>query len=382
MITGVARSGTTLLSECLDHHPNILSFPDPMNELFKGFIQFAYYKVTGKRKPAEYPIDHFFFSGDPQVSQFLNETDFNHEIPDFLRVGLLERISTRGGRFCLSLKETVKACRAQRFDELILEILTLLCDKAPKKDRLYIGFKDAWCEQLLLPLSRSFPNMRFINIIRDPRAVISSNYHSRSKYPLFFSVRDWRKSVYYSWKYRFSSQEMRGKFIYLRYEDLVESPEKTLEKVADFLKVVPSREMLSSQFKKPNSSYGSVTDTQTISYQSKEKWKSSFPEDLRRQVEVYCLPEMEKMGYRSLSAHGFLSAFLCTFSGQQIPYDQLGEWCRKMIPKRSIYSTLWQFMNSGLEFVRTCLYRMDLKYKPSLRKFFYSEEYYQWLKGS
>jgi len=380
MITGVARSGTTLLAECLDHHPHILCFPDPMNELFKGFIHFAYDKVSGEKKPAGYPIDHFFFSGNPKVSQFLDDTDFKHDIPDFLRDELLERISKRGGRFCPSLKNTVKECQANRFDELILEILALLYKEAAPKDCLRLGFKDAWCEQLLLPLSKTFPDMKFINIIRDPRAVISSNFHSKSKYPLFFSVRDWRKSVYYSWKYQFDSLPLRERFFYLKYEDLVECSEKTLEKVTAFLKVSPCNEMLSRPFRKPNSGYADVEDTQTISHQSKEKWKINFPKNLRTQVEVYCLPEMRKMGYSSQFSHGFASTLLHTFLGQQIPYEQLGEWCRKIIPGKILYRTFWQWMNAGLEFLRICLYRMSCKYKPLIGSFFYNEQYYQWLK--
>jgi hypothetical protein len=380
MITGVARSGTTLLSECLDHHPNILCFSDPMNELFKGFFHFAYYKVSGEKKPAGYPIDHFFFSGDSKVSRFIDSTNFKHEIPDYLRSQLLDRISKRGGKFCPALKDTAQNCQANRFDELILEILLILYKHTPVKDCFRIGFKDAWCEQLLLPLSKTFPNMKFINIIRDPRAVICSNFYSKSKYPLFLSVRDWRKSVFYSWKYQFDSLELKSRFLSLKYEELVENPEKILQQATSFLNVAPSQDMISLKFKKPNSSYENAHDTQTISNESKERWKTDLPGNLRAQIEVYCLPEMKKMGYTNQPEQSGSSPAMHVLLGGAISYDQLGEWCRNLVPVKPFYYTVWQFANTVLELCRLWIYKIDSQSSQLVARFFYKPQYYKWLK--
>ena len=69
----------------------------------------------------------------------------------------------------------------------------------------------------------------FINVIRDPRAVIASNFsYSRNhRYPILFNIRDWRKSIYYSWRVnnKFKSKKY---FQIIKYEDLIKNTNKTL----------------------------------------------------------------------------------------------------------------------------------------------------------
>ena len=59
MVTGLARSGTTLLAGCLDHHPRIMCIADPMNEFFKGFMRYVYYRVEGERRVLVTPLTIF-----------------------------------------------------------------------------------------------------------------------------------------------------------------------------------------------------------------------------------------------------------------------------------------------------------------------------------
>lgn len=383
LVTGLARSGTTLLSECLDHHPKLMCIADPMNEFFKGFMRYAYLKVEGERKSVGYPIDHFFFSGSQAVSRFVDETDFNHPIPEYLKTEILERIAERDGEYCPEIIEPVKKCKATRFDDLFIEIVQLLFDTYGEEGTECFGVKTAWCEQLLKPLSRSFPNMSFVNIIRDPRAVIASNYQAEgSRFPLFLNIRDWRKSVYYNWKYANLDAEMAGRFIGVRYEDLVAEPEKVLHSVTDMIGVEYSDEMTGRGFKKANSSYGDAASASSgISKGSRDKWKQVLPEGIIQQIEAYCATEMNLLDYpNSLPEVDKSNTSLLAL--EDIKYETMSGWCHDLVQGKAYYEGNWKNINVQLEMIRFLLLLDPVRNNnPALlSSFFYHPAYFDWLR--
>lgn len=384
LVTGLARSGTTLLSECLDHHPKLMCIADPMNEFFKGFMRYAYLKVEGERKSVGYPIDNFFFSGSQKVNAFVDATDFNHPIPEYLKTEILNRIAERDGEYCPEIIEPVKLCKATNFEDLFLEILQLLFDTYGEPGTECFGVKTAWCEQLLKPLSRSFPNMSFVNIVRDPRAVIASNYQAEgSRFPLFLNIRDWRKSVYYNWKYQFDDAGLKDRFIGVRYEDLVAQPEQVLKLVTDMIGVEYSDEMTSKGFKKPNSSYAVESSTTGISKRSKDKWKEVLPQGVISQTEAYCGCEMKLLNY-PLSLPEIAKDAETLLALEDITFESLSGWCQELVQGKNYYEGTWKSSNVNLEVIRFALLNDPVENNnPALvSAFFYQSAYYQWLRSA
>jgi hypothetical protein len=384
LVTGLARSGTTLLSECLDHHPTLMCIADPMNEFFKGFMRYAYLKVKGEKKSVGYPIDNFFFSGDQKVSAFIDSTDFNHPIPDYLKTEILSRIAERDGEYCPEIIETVQQCKAATFDGLFIEIVQLLFDTYGEEGTECFGVKTAWCEQLLKPLSRSFPNMSFVNIVRDPRAVIASNYQAEgSRFPLFLNIRDWRKSVYYNWKYQFDDAEMKDRFIGVRYEDLVAQPEEVLRSITDMIGVEYSNEMTSRGFKKPNSSYQVEGEAKGISKGSKDKWKEVLPKGVISQTEAYCGLEMRLLNY-PLSLPEVYNDAETLMALEDISYESMSAWCDDLVQGKVYYEGTWKRINVDLELIRFALLKdvIENNNPALLSAFFYHQAYYQWLRNT
>src|SRR3989338_1701934 len=335
MVSGVARSGTTLIAECLNQHPRMICAPDPLAEFFRGEI--------------------------------------------------LERISGRGGYFCPEIREPVKSCASRSFDGLFLEIMNLLYRGSEKNGCVYAGFKDAWCEQLFLPMSRTFPGMKFIHILRDPRSVVSSNFMSDSPYPLLFNIRDWRKSVYYSWKYQTAESELKGRVITVRYEALVSQPAEILKNVADFLGVPYEESMVHGKFKAPNTSYqekGGVAGPAKpggISGEFREKWKQYLSEELRIQIEKFCLPEMIALGYGDIHPRTVETGDVGLLFQHDISYDRLGPWCRQIVGGRFFYSTPWRLYHRTIELRRLKLYRKGTAPSDEAARFFHEPEYFNWL---
>ena len=384
LVTGLARSGTTLLSECLDHHPQMMCIADPMNEFFKGFMRYAYYKVENERKNVGYPIDNFFFSGSKRVSQFIDETDLNHPIPDYLKAEILARIALRDGEYCPEIIEPLKYCKATTFDGLYLEILQLLFDAYGEPGTLCYGIKTAWCEQLLKPLARTFPNMTFVNIIRDPRAVIASNYQDKgSRFPILFNIRDWRKSVYYDWKYQHSDPILENRFVGVAYEDILANPEMVLKKITDLVGLEYSEEMIWRGFKQPNSSYAVKSDTKGISSASKNKWMEILPKDIVLQTETYCGTEMEKLNYKKLFPDKAPDINSLTLM-EDNTYEFLSEWCKELVQRKKYYENTWHIYNTYLETIRLVLLKDDINCNnlSMIDDFFYDHKYFLWLRNN
>ena len=134
MVTGLARSGTTLLSECLDHHPRVMCISDMMNELLKGFVRYAYYQVENEKKSDSYPLDNLFFSGSKKVIQFINESNLKHKIPAYLRKEIISKTIQRDGGYNPEIIEHIRKCQALSFDLLFLEIMEILYGLYGKKN--------------------------------------------------------------------------------------------------------------------------------------------------------------------------------------------------------------------------------------------------------
>jgi len=376
-VTGVARSGTTLLTQCLNHHPKIMCVGDAIDEFFRGFVHFAYFKIKSKKMDPLYPIDNFFFSGDVNVSNFIDCTDFKHEIPTFLRTRILERCIKRGGYFCPEIRIPLKNCKAARFDLLFVEIMKIFFHYYGKPSCGYYGLKVGFCEQMIAPLARTFPNMKFILILRDPRAIVSSNYFSGKCYPVFFNIRDWRKSVFYAWKYR-NDPVLKARVIATKYENVVSSPEATLKSLTRFLGLEYSMDMLNINFKSANTSYDVGADVKCVSKDFQSRWRSMLPAYLRSQVEMCCYPEMKMTGYGDyLPLPRDVFHFLLGFFKKTIPYKVLSDWCKKLLPPGIIYSTYWKACQFVLEAKRFQMYKRGSDNLSKIKHFFYDPRYFR-----
>ena len=384
MVTGLARSGTTLLSECLDHHPRVMCISDMMNELLKGFVRYAYYQVENEKKSDSYPLDNLFFSGSKKVIQFINESNLKHKIPAYLRKEIISKTIQRDGGYNPEIIEHIRKCQALSFDLLFLGIMEILYGLYGKKNLVIFGIKTTWCEQLISPLSNTFPNMVFINLLRDPRAVVASNYMSseNTRYPLFVNIRDWRKSVYYSWKYQHQDKHISDKFLSVKYEDLVDNPMGVMRKISVFIGVKYNRLMVESSFKQPNTSYKNIDNIGSISKNHKEKWKEVLSKDFILQIESYCSAEMNRLGYTQMYSNIALED--CSLmSMKQIGYESIPKWCDEVVQNKEYYEETWIKYNSLLELTRMTVLKSTNNTKNSriINDFFYEKDYFNWLRS-
>ncbi|KPD22106.1 sulfotransferase family protein [Idiomarina zobellii] len=216
-ILGNPRSGTSLFRLMLNNHPKIAVPPEC------GFCEWLYEEFAGTKLNIK-------IYGDFLRKVFSTKKFETWEL-DFDEV------------FSLIIEN-----KPTTYQELVLEIYRAYANKANKKAELF-GDKNNYYISRVRKLEKIFPECRKIFIVRDGRDVACSyldlsnkKLNSRYKPNLTADIKDiaeeWKKSV------EVMLQWVNKGAIYIRYEDLVNSPINTLKEVCDFLSVTFSEEML------------------------------------------------------------------------------------------------------------------------------------------
>jgi hypothetical protein len=219
-VVGAARSGTTLLQRMLDAHPQLAV----VNETYwvpRKFLERNGLTREGVVTPALLP-------------KLLASPKFSHMgVTEEDLVGLLSEFeSVRYDRFVARIFDLYAARRGKQFAG----------DKTPG----YV--RRIW---LVHPL---WPRARFVHIVRDPRDVCLSMLHwsngertagqdgTWDTDPAISTALYWRYSVAVG---REDAGAFLGPSLYheVRYEDLVSSPERELERICTFLCLPYAEEM-------------------------------------------------------------------------------------------------------------------------------------------
>lgn len=248
LITGMLRSGTTLVQNSLDLVDGIACSNQGFSSLFfdskKEFftkIGIDSYHVLSNYFPASHTAQQF--------STFLEDSAFKNEYETKLR-----------------------------------------------QNRL-LGNKEVLMEEFLPYLSG---HIKIILILRNPLDVITSlHYGNYEKYvgmhrPLLFDIRNWRKSVAFS----ILLKNNPNVFI-LKYEELVMSFNKKINEICKFLTgdatEIPDQKI--NKIKVTLSSNSSFENTGSLSMHSINRFEQHLPEHIIELVNTYCFPEMKYLNY-------------------------------------------------------------------------------------
>ena len=296
-ITGMARSGTTLVDKVLANHTDVSALSQPFPLLFVHLKKRLYEQI-------QYAGEALF------LSDWFGETEYTlDELSDHLRTAPLtrdeiERVfeSMRGysGRYheVEDYSERLNAYRDATVLEGIAQLLRLLSYQDQARA---FGSKETFCEEFIPAMLES--DFRVVVIVRDPRDVMSSLIHGSGQAhagqhrPLLFSIRSWRKSVAFALRY-----DGHPRFLFLRYEDLVRDPLPSLNRMTDLLGVerfAPDAfdDGIADQAGVPWQSNSSYDPSASISKGSVGAYEGRFDEELVAYIETACYPEMLAVGY-------------------------------------------------------------------------------------
>jgi hypothetical protein len=298
-VTGMQRSGTTLLDKLLARHPQVSflsqAFPFLFLEAKRRFLQ-----RLGEES-STYPLGPLFLE-----SRYASE--------DLTRFLVGERFDSADLRKIFQEMQTFSGQYTRFSPEKIEEVLTglqpgdlhfvlaqLYRTLGPRRRAELFGGKEILCEEFLPYLLTA--GSRAAIILRDPRDVLASlNHGDGQRYggrlkPTLFNVRNWRKSVAFAIHLR-----QRPGFASVRYEDLVADPLSGLDRIAQSWGLAPFPEDqladgLRDQNGKPwrgNSSHGNRPGVSTASVGI---YKKVLPPRVVPFLEAACYPELVHLGY-------------------------------------------------------------------------------------
>ena len=299
-VTGMLRSGTTLLEKLLAQQDGISMLSQPFPLLFVDAKR-SFLRGLGHGDDP-YPLGHLFnerrYTAD-DLKRYLSTWRASREelAALFARMAEYSGQLTRfdDAQLDAALGSVAGVCD---FPDVVSGLLHRL---AARPHARWFGSKEVACEELVpLFLERGF---RCLIILRDPRDVVTSLNHGTGRdmggeiRPTLFNIRAWRKSVAIALQC-----ETHPRFHCCRYEELVADPESTMRELASKLDI----DITTLEFDQLHDTSGSEWRGNSshhahhgVSASSVGTFRELLPPSVSRFIEAACLPELQRLGYET-----------------------------------------------------------------------------------
>lgn len=295
LITGMSRSGTTLLEKLLASHQELTVLSQPLPLLYRYFKEQFFSEIN-------YPETHYVLN-DLFYEERYSSKDFksflsSYEISRAEIDHLFKEMEKWEGQW-FKVNEIKKKLSIQETFRLI-DFYTFFLNQYANQKKV-LGTKEVLIEEFIPYLLEN--NVKVIQLFRDPRDVITSiNFGDGPKYtgaprPTLFHLRNWRKSVAIS----NTCEDSKGLFR-LKYEDLISDPHDTLTNITDFLNVKPFEENhfqhgIKTSDGKRWSGNSSTVSFNGINKDNKNNYLKKLSSSVIAYIEYTCAPEMQLLGY-------------------------------------------------------------------------------------
>ncbi|MFW6224938.1 MAG: sulfotransferase family protein [Bacteroidota bacterium] len=281
-ILGRGRSGTSLLQTILNAHPHVSVAPEAQ------FILYLYRKYKHCNW-TEKTIKQF--ASDIWLEQRLQNWNLDKDI---LHHTLLSNLNSNPTYSDLCSLVYYSYALTQKKDKI-----SVIGDKNPH----YALFGDL--------LAHIFPKAKFIFMIRDPRDTVLSyknvDFDANNPAVLAHRWNIYNKAILKAYK-KYSEQ-----FIFLKFEDLLENPEKQLKRISDFLLFDYDPKML--QFYKKDQEWNTEFRknlSKPLDKNNMYKWKNKMPVQEQKIVGFICRKLLKQFSYEpSLDNLSFKQKIQC-----------------------------------------------------------------------
>jgi hypothetical protein len=302
-VSGMFRSGTTLMARMLNSHSKISFASDPFAPLFKSFRN-SVLSSTYPNFDLDSPFaDYYYSQNSSDLMKMIERDELRNRAPKETLFDLKKKIATSTMEYSPLIVEKLDLLTGSDYHEIFKTAFDVVKETYIKDAPEITGFKEVWTNEFALHMLRSFPDLKVIFVTRDPRSVVASNQHSLDgAYPIRFLTRQWRKSVSFLIK-ALNDETVRDRILSIRYEDLILNPHITIHKIINFLGVKFESNILDvGRFKdgknlpwKQNSSFTStpgVFDTKSL-----DSWKRKLYPNQISYINMMLTPEMKLMNY-------------------------------------------------------------------------------------
>lgn len=301
LVTGTARSGTTLLARILDARADATLASDPYLPLMRA-LRDAALAAAGLLPEQPLPIEDYYGTAE----RIARMDAVQATQPDALAADpapLLDALAARAAHEAPDLAARMGELRGDTWGALLRDAFALIA--RVRGDAPIVGFKDVWSLEFAPALLRALPDARVVVVRRDPRAIVASMQALAADDAgphghVLSYARHWRKEAALLAHLRADER-----IVAVSYERLVADPEGELRRLCAALGIRFDEAMLAAGgFRDArgarwtaNSSYGARAAG--ISRSSAERWRETLDDDARALVELVCGPDMEAEGYQA-----------------------------------------------------------------------------------
>ncbi len=291
-ILGSHKSGSSLLRSLLDGHPDLYAIPTEAH-----FFQNSGHWVDYRLRYA-FPKE---MNRQELIESFVSLIEKkNRHVNPYADSMLKGKFNIK--LFKSSLEKANFESSAQLF-EAYTSAIYLSLEGTSLPEGIRIVEKSVENAEFAIFLKQMMPSCRFIHIVRNPYATLTAIRKSkaRSYYP---NLRDYLFLLQNSHYYLFKNKALIENYLVIRYEDLLTEPQSTMKKVATFLSISFSDNLLrptvmSSQWG-GNSSENQPFER--ISEKPLNKWRSSITDLEIQLVNDFLSPVFDLYEYERLEA--------------------------------------------------------------------------------
>lgn len=308
---GTARGGTGLATRMLSVSPAVEIALDPYLGLYKSFRTAAVLKQGSVALKSTYqsasPIQDYYFSDTQlQILDCIWASDLSLPFEANERKSLIESMAKRSELSSGDLRGVMGSLDGATFNEWFRNAMSLIETTRKKPNLKWIGIHENWTIEFFVPLAKSFPDAKFMVILRDPRAVIASNMKVTDltlKGHILSYARSLRKMMALTTMYQ-KMPLFKNRLVVSRFEDMVVEPEKECNRLCDFLGVPFHRDMLdTSKYVEPSdgsvyNGFSSFEKTaEGISTHRISRWKKHLGKGEVDLIDFIAGPEMALFNY-------------------------------------------------------------------------------------
>ncbi|MEL7356069.1 MAG: sulfotransferase [Cyanobacteria bacterium J06560_6] len=266
-LVGCPRSGTTLLQQILDAHPAIAIAPET------HFV----------RK---------FWHQRDRYGSLDNDDNYSALIQDLIAIDEFAEMQLHAETFQQQAKQI-----SRTYSEVFALLLSTF---AANNNATIVGEKTPNHVLSMAILQQFFPAARFINIVRDPRAVVNSwRSVPWSTNSIQGDALVWKKYVRAAQRSPIPSTYL----LTIQYEQLVVETERVLQQICQFIQQPYHPHMLN--FHQRDTALVNISrepwkenSTKPVSQSALTKWQQHLSKDAIAQIEAITFNEMIALGYQ------------------------------------------------------------------------------------
>lgn len=306
LVTGMFRSGTTMIARMLHSNPNIICASDPFSPIFKSFRNTIFSELVDSFDRDAPLHDYYLNHKYNDLYQELQSRDFSQPIQKEEVIALRQKLKIHCLPYPPLILPYLNKLNGATYSELFESAVEIISKAYGKKDAKAIGFKEVWVDEFSPHFRNLNSGNKIIHIIRDPRSVVASNFASGTTYPLMFLIRQWRKIATLALHNSQSTED--AKLIF--FEDLLSNPEIKARELCAFLGVDFHENMHNpSSFTDgeglpwfQNTSYNNFEKKKReFNLTAMDKWKLILSDNDLALIELLCSKEMSMLRYETIN---------------------------------------------------------------------------------